>query len=707
MQEMEELAIGVRWQGGGQRLDPLKQRQQLLSGRPIRRRFRRRVQFRQCRVQRLFSLGHVSTTYANRQPIPSGDACKPCQSENTPVMAIASAGAHPRLLLGIEGGATHTRAVLANAAGELVGESEGGPANIRLLSDAQLASLLDAFRRALSGPDGIAIGLAGARTEVDRQRIRQASAKTWPGVPCYATNDLETALMAAGPKPHEPGMEYLARVLILSGTGSCCYGRSPAGNFVKLGGWGHLLGDRGSAYSIGLFGLQDTLRHFDRTHRLSALGLRLLQKLGSNSPEEWVDWIQHAGKPEIAALAVEVFAAYPADPIARRIVRAAAVELADDAFACAKQVRNKGTPVEIILAGGALLKQPLYANLIRRRICALLPGAIVRRLPRAGVWGAIELARIHSSDAMGDGSTPRLTHPPTLSAPNLIRWPELDALALSPTEQRNRRSMRLSALPLDKAIRLMLQEDRRIIPALLRERVKLERAIKWIVRSFHRGGRLFYVGAGTSGRLGVLDASECPPTFRSSPDQVQGIIAGGAPALRQSVEGAEDDPQSGAESIRLRGVTDRDVVVGIAASGRTPFVWGALWQAGRQGAKTILLCFNPLTVAPRGNRPDLIIAPDVGPEILTGSTRLKSGTATKLILNLFTTLAMVRLGKVVSNLMVDLDPSNAKLRERAIRVVRQLSGATESAARGALEHAHWIIKDAVRHCRRKRRTLRL
>ena len=256
--------------------------------------------------------------------------------------------------------------------------------------------------------------------------------------------------------------------------------------------------------------------------------------------------------------------------------------------------------------------------------------------------------------------------------------------------------MRLSELPLSKAVQLMLDEDRLITPALLRERPKLDRAINWITRAFKRGGRLFYVGAGTSGRLGVLDASECPPTFRTPPDQVEGIIAGGQSALWRSIEGAEDDAQAGADALRLRAVTNRDVVVGIAASGRTPFVWGAFWQANRCGARTVLLCFNPYLEVPRGNRPNLIIAPDVGPEILTGSTRLKSGTATKLVLNLFTTLAMVRLGKVVGNLMVDLDPSNAKLRDRAIRIVRQLSGASEPEARAVLERAGWIVKNALR-----------
>jgi N-acetylmuramic acid 6-phosphate etherase len=202
------------------------------------------------------------------------------------------------------------------------------------------------------------------------------------------------------------------------------------------------------------------------------------------------------------------------------------------------------------------------------------------------------------------------------------------------------------------------------------------------------------VGAGTSGRLGVLDASECPPTFRASPEMIQGIIAGGQRALWQAVEGAEDDCEAGAHALRFRGVTSRDLVIGIAASGRTPFVWGALGLARSVRAKTILICFNPFLKIDSKRRPTVVIAPNVGPEILTGSTRLKCGTATKLILNMISTIAMVRLGKVIGNLMVDLNPSNVKLRDRAVRIVQDLTGATAAEAQAALEKRSWVVKDA-------------
>jgi N-acetylmuramic acid 6-phosphate etherase len=240
----------------------------------------------------------------------------------------------------------------------------------------------------------------------------------------------------------------------------------------------------------------------------------------------------------------------------------------------------------------------------------------------------------------------------------------------------------------------MLSEDQKIPAALLLESKKIEQAVGFIAKAFKSGGRLFYIGAGTSGRLGVLDASECPPTFRTDPEMVQGIIAGGQGALWRSVEGAEDDPVAGARAIEFRNITARDVVVGIAASGRTPFVWGALGEAKRRGAKTILVGFNPFLTISGEVRPTLVITPNVGPELLTGSTRLKAGTATKLILNIFTTLAMVRIGKVVSNLMVDLNPSNIKLRDRAVRIVQELRGVDYATAEKALQSSRWVVKKA-------------
>jgi N-acetylmuramic acid 6-phosphate etherase len=263
--------------------------------------------------------------------------------------------------------------------------------------------------------------------------------------------------------------------------------------------------------------------------------------------------------------------------------------------------------------------------------------------------------------------------------------------------------MTLDRMPLTEALELMLSEDAVIPAAILRERAALVRLVSLAVRAFRSGGRLFYVGAGTSGRLGVLDASECPPTFRTDPAMVQGIMAGGIRALHAAVEGAEDDAHAGARAVAGRGVGRRDLVVGIAASGRTPFVWGALAEARRRGARTGLVCCDPGLVFARGMRPDVVVAPDVGPEILTGSTRLKAGTATKLVLNSLTTLAMVRLGKVSGNLMIDLNPSNTKLRDRAERIVVELAGVSAERARALLEDSGWVVQGALAAARKSGR----
>ncbi|HXJ59321.1 MAG TPA: N-acetylmuramic acid 6-phosphate etherase [Verrucomicrobiae bacterium] len=612
-----------------------------------------------------------------------------------------------RLRLGIEAGATHTVAILANDQDQVLARVESGPANVRLLNDQALHRHLQEIARDLPRPSGLAIGMAGARTTADRDRIRRAAQRVWPGVPCVATNDLETALRAAGTparrsnEPNPSSARTMARVLVLSGTGSCCFGRYGK-QTAKVGGWGHILGDKGSGYEIGLRSLKAVVYYFDRDGRWPELGRDLLRASQLNEPNDLIDWVRQASKADIARLAVEVFLAWDRkDPVARDILEAAAQSLTRDAIDCARRLVKAGAPVQFVLAGGVLLRQTRFAQVVSRRIRRQWRGAVISPLDRESVWGAVELAGqpglLAGSSRQADGKSQR---PTTAGSGGGLNEPERRELALSPTEQRNPRSMGLDKLPLPAAIDLMLQEDRRITKALMAEKDKIARAVRMITKALKRKGRLFYVGAGTSGRLGVLDASECPPTFQTDPTMVQGIIAGGQRALWEAVEGAEDDRPAGARAMEFRGVRSRDTVVGIAASGRTPFVRGALREAKRRGARTILLSFNPnLRLAP-GDRPDLCILPKIGPEILTGSTRLKAGTATKLVLNIFTTLAMVRLGKVLSNLMIDVKASNEKLRDRAVRILCELTGVDAERARTMLVKSQWKIKDAWRKLRR-------
>jgi N-acetylmuramic acid 6-phosphate etherase len=249
------------------------------------------------------------------------------------------------------------------------------------------------------------------------------------------------------------------------------------------------------------------------------------------------------------------------------------------------------------------------------------------------------------------------------------------------TEKVNRASRDLDRLPPLRVARLMNREDRRAVAAVGRVAPRIADAVTLIARALGSGGRLFFVGAGTSGRLGVLEAAECPPTFGTSPRLVQAIMAGGRGSVFRSREGAEDDAGAAVRAVRGR-VRRGDVVVGVSASGVTPFVRAALVAAAARGAATVLVACNPRTAV--RTRADVVIAPAPGPEVLAGSTRLKAGTATKLVLNTLTTASMARLGKVYGNRMVDLQPRSRKLRERALLLVVELGGVSRARAQRLL-----------------------
>jgi N-acetylmuramic acid 6-phosphate etherase len=261
------------------------------------------------------------------------------------------------------------------------------------------------------------------------------------------------------------------------------------------------------------------------------------------------------------------------------------------------------------------------------------------------------------------------------------------------TEARNPHSEEIDRLSAAEIVALMNGEDAKVVATVGAEADSIARAIEWTAERFRQGGRLIYVGAGTSGRLGVLDASECPPTFSTPPEMVVGLIAGGHAALTRAVEGAEDDPGRGAADLEAIRLTSRDLVVGIATSGRTPYVLGAVRSARSIGSATVgIACNRPSLL---GSLVDLEIAPLVGPEIVAGSTRLKAGTATKMILNMITTGAMIRIGKTLGNRMIDLQPSNEKLRIRSRRMLRELSGIEDSQAAELLAQAGGRLKPAL------------
>jgi N-acetylmuramic acid 6-phosphate etherase len=267
---------------------------------------------------------------------------------------------------------------------------------------------------------------------------------------------------------------------------------------------------------------------------------------------------------------------------------------------------------------------------------------------------------------------------------------DLDRMA---TEAHNPRSANLDRLSTPEIVRLINSEDAGVAAAVAKAEGSIAEAIDRIHERMARGGRLVYVGAGTSGRLGVLDAAECPPTFNAKPGQVVGLIAGGREALQTAIEGAEDSPEAGKTDLEAIGLDPNDAVVGIAASGRTPYVLGALDHARRRGAAAIGVTCNDDAAISKHSDPCITLL--VGPEVLSGSTRMKAGTATKMVLNMLSTGAMVRLGKTYGNLMVDVQATNEKLVERSIRIVCTVTGCTREQASGALTRCGGEVKTAI------------
>lgn len=572
-----------------------------------------------------------------------------------------------KLILGIEGGGTKTGWVYYRALEnqtELLQSGKLPAANLRLITD---VALLEMLRHLPQDATNVGLYLAGCITEEDRARTRKIARESWPHAAIAVGSDRDSGYAAAF--GNEDG------ILVMAGTGAAVTGRKD-GRQEKAGGRGHLLGDRGGAYVVCIEGLRLVLRIYDLQHRTTKLAKSILRALALNRMEDLVGWTQAADKMSISSLAPVMFAAAEnGDRKIFAILRAASKTLAHYTASVSRWLKYPSPQVK--LTGGLFVHQPLYAELFTQALHPLLPSATVAVIFSSGAEGAARLA--------AEGAKISLTPERKTTA-----HPEI---ANAATEKQNPRSMNLDSLDTAELIELFLAEESHVVEALRSCSRELRDAIELITSVLNNGGNLFYIGAGTSGRLGVLDASEIPPTFGESPERVQGIIAGGQTALYKSVEGAEDNELEGALAIQDRGVTKRDVVCGITASGCTPFVISALKRAKKIGAKTILLSCNP-----DGSNHfvcDVRIELPTGPELLTGSTRLKAGTATKVALNILSTCSMIRLGKVKGNFMIDLTPTNAKLRDRAARIYAQLKGTSIEEAHQVLSQHNWNIRKAL------------
>jgi len=549
------------------------------------------------------------------------------------------------------------------------------PSNLRLTSPERLREI---FAELPKQVDRAGVFLAGCGTEEDRRSLALICRDIWPNAKIVTGSDRDSGLAAA--------LDHGDGIVVNAGSGSSVTGRR-GDRIERAGGWGHILGDTGGGYFLSIEALRLILREYDLHRGEMQFTAKILHALSLNNLDELVRWAQTADKMEIAMLAPVVFqAAAGGDERVNEIVEEGALVLCEYTEAVASRLHLLAP--KVALMGGLFHRDSIYTHAFRRRLKKNLPDARVTVAERAPELGAAWLAAEKGDHVACQSKL----------------W-EIEDLAAALTEQRNPRSENLEKMSARQLAELFVEEEKFVEDALRGATADLTRAIEMVTESLRSGGRLFYVGAGSSGRIGVLDASEIPPTFGASPDLVQGIIAGGTTALYRSVEGAEDEESAGTLAVRERGIKNGDVVIGITASGRTPFVLGALAHAKSLGAKAILLTCNPTvaTVVDRGGpQPavaataiDLVIALAVGPEILTGSTRLKAGTATKAALNIISTGAMVALGKVRGNLMIDLHTTSAKLRDRAVRVVVDLAQCDYESARRQLEAADWNLRAVV------------
>lgn len=573
-------------------------------------------------------------------------------------------------VLGIEGGGTKTRWILLDPRGRRLADGVEGPGNVLLAGREGLQKIFRRIAARLpSAPQAIGGGFAGARGPAEMALIRAVLQGVWPRVKKVSVGqDTDSALAAAWGK--EDGF------LVIAGTGSNVVGRV-AGKKFSAGGHGHLLGDAGSGYDLALRALRAAFRERDRTGQASRLAAGLLAHAGAADLDRLLREVyRRTGKEWLAGFAPVVLrAAARGDVLARATVQQASDGLADRLGELAERLRVRRPRVALT---GGLFDDDFYRKSFAASVAERLPGARLVPLKISGEVGAATMA----------GWSGRLSP----SRPD-GKFVEVESL---PTERSNPRSRGLHQKSVGQLVKLFVEEERETSRALRKASREIGRAAALVSAALHRGGRLIYVGAGTSGRLGVLDASEMPPTFHADPEEVQAILAGGPEAIFRAQEGAEDDGEAGARAVRERRIGRKDVLVGLTASGRTPFVHGALAEGARSGAKTVLVtAHSNWKPAKTGIRPDAVVRLDVGPELIAGSTRLKAGTVTKMVCNILSSVAMIRLGRVYDNLMVNVVPSNEKLRARAVRLVRLLTGASQERAMDALRGAGGKVREAA------------
>ncbi len=582
------------------------------------------------------------------------------------------------IYIGINGGATRTTLVAVTPDLTQLAKVESGPTNYHNIglaaTRANLSEGLSQLAQTLNMPmgsfAGIGAGLAGVDRPEDQALIREVFRSIVPNMPLVVENDAIPALMAGA------GERY--GVITISGTGSITYGVNRAGDLLRCGGWGYFL-DEGSGYDIAREAIRAVADATDEAAPTTLLTERLLARLNLPNPQALIPWLYAPERTvtEVAGAAAEAVMLIDDDLTARRIIVQAADRLAKAAMTVARRLDFEVSAFPVVMSGGLFDNCELLRLRFAYTVRTLYPRAEIIHAARSAAVGAamLVLAKEGLSAKFEMGGIPVVV---------------ADRRA---TEQRSILTMHAGSRPTLELLSTMNWEDSRIGAILAPQLPQLAALIDEAAPRFKQGGRVIMAGAGTSGRLAVLDAVECRPTFGVTPEQVMGILAGGNDAMMNSIEGAEDDEAEGRAQIAGRDVGDLDTVIGVAASGSTPFVIGILKEAAERGALTGSI--TNVVDAPISRLAQYPLVAATGPEVLTGSTRLRAGTAQKLLLNMLTTGIMVRAGRTLDNLMIDMAASNLKLNHRAKVIVQDATGLSIEQAAILLAEADGNIRHAI------------
>jgi N-acetylmuramic acid 6-phosphate etherase len=579
-------------------------------------------------------------------------------------------------IIGVDGGGTKTCGRIQNLQTGEQFEVKGGPSSLTNDFESACETIISILLKLMSAFDcraehaSVVIGVAGGGVEHQAQKLQHVIPVTFGSL--IVCNDAKTSLY---------GANHAAPVAVVAlGTGSVGARLDKDCNEYYYGGWGFPIGDHGGGAQLGFSAVQSLLDEFDTDGRPSTLlSQQVLSHIGDTQADV-AHWLRNATPKMFAELCPLVFNLVASCTAAKLVIY-------KHTLACESLIltTRKDSLSPVVLLGGLAKPTLKYLSPSIAEFCILSSGTALD--------GACILAmnNIDQVQLLVDGEQCEVP----LRFNNESDLALLNQLNNMISEERNPDTMEIDLMDSNQILRQINYEDRKVPLAIERCIKPISEAVEAVVEAFKIGGRLVYIGAGTSGRLGILDAVECPPTFSVPSEQVVGLIAGGNKAILKAVEGAEDDPHMGIDDLKNIQFTAKDVLVGIAASGRTPYVIGALDYAKGLGAKTVSLSCNPGSEIAK--HADIAICPVVGPEVLTGSTRMKSGTAQKLVLNMISTASMIRSGKSYENLMVDVSASNKKLYMRAIRIVMQATQCDAHTAEQALKKTNFMVKLTILH----------